>query len=392
MTSRIRIFDHFCKPLVEFTDIPTTPRSWILNGYGLCEFSIGFDPSLSQSEQLCQERYFQIGNLIHVEHIPSQGNGRLPDWTGIILTPRDWDYGVLHITAYQAEAILKFRAMPHQSVGGTPKNVFRLIIENANARARNIVIQPGVLDDISRTFSDQLRTNAYDHIKKLVNDSGMDWSITGSINDKTGNLELFANLYFRRGVDTPLILNNNNTELQGKLLAEQGTPSNHVFGYSHAQTARSRYAVESIDQESVDDYGELQINQVFVGRKDPVSTQNASDMRLENRARPTKLLKRIAVDDSNTFDYLSVGNTAILKETNAGFNPDGGYGFESIVKIIGMDYNDLSNKAPLNIQVIRDVQINLFTSPSQVAVEDEILWDDNSGILWDDDTLILWDE
>ena len=29
-----------------------------------------------------------------------------------------------------------------------------------------------------------------------------------------------------------------------------------------------------------------------------------------------------------------------------------GFGFESMVRIISMDYNDLSNKTPLNVEVI----------------------------------------
>lgn len=359
MTSKITIFDHYCHPLVEFSNIPTTPRSWILNDYGRCEFSIGYDPTLPQSVQLCQERYFQYGNLIHIEHIPTQDennvtNGQLPDWTGIILQPRNWQYGILPVVCYGIEALLDFRAMPYVKTTGSPATIFRDIINKAQVRAKNIPIQYGNIDDIQKTFSDELRQSAYKHIKKLVKDAQMDWGITGSINAK-GNLDLYANLYVQKGIDTPLILNNQNTESTGDLLKEQGTPANHVFGYSDAFTQRSRYSVESKDENSINDYGPLELNAVFVGRKDKISTQNATDTKIDNRSRPIKLTQRNALDYKNTFSYLNIGNTFTIKDSNVGFAKDGTYGFESIFRIIGMSYNDLSNKVPLNIEFVKDI-------------------------------------
>ena len=356
MTSKITIFNHFMDKLIDFSNIPTTPRSWILNGYGKAEFSIGFDPTLPQSSQLLQERYFQFGNLIHIEHIPSKNvsgnnNGKLPDWTGIILPNRDWDIGVCHITAYAAEAILAFRAMPYLSVQGTPKNVIRQMINIVHERANNIVFQPGVLDDIPLTFPDNLRTNAYDHIQKLVKNSNLDWDVTGSINPN-GRLELFINLYRRKGIDTSLEFTNINSELGSPLLSEQGTPTNQVFGYSQAQTKQSRYSSEAIHQSSFDDYGPLQLNQVYVGVQDQAGTDNATKVRAEQRGRPMKRVSRNAIDINNTYDYLNVGNTVSVRDTNSGFNPNGGYGFDARVKILSMSYNDLSDRVPLTIEVI----------------------------------------
>src|SRR5512144_1026498 len=123
MASKITIFDHFLHPLDELIGIPATPRNWVLNGYGRCEFS------LSTADPKCTLRNFQFGNLIHIEHIPSVDEngvttGKLPGWTGIILPPQTWDLGVAHITAYGIEVLLKLRAMPYTTVQGTPKQVF----------------------------------------------------------------------------------------------------------------------------------------------------------------------------------------------------------------------------------------------------------------------------
>lgn len=356
MTSKITIFDHFCKKLVDFSNIPTTPRSWILNGYGKAEFSIGFDPTRPQSEQLLQKRYFEFGNLVHIEHIPqvdASGNqrGTLPTWTGIILPNRDWDDGVCHITAYSAEAILAFRAMPYLSVKTTPKNIIRQMINIVHERASNIKFQAGQLDDLPSTFADDLRTNAYDHIQKLIKTSGMDWNVTGDINAKD-ELDLFINLYARKGFDTNLDFTNRNSELDSPLLSEQGTPSNQVFGYSQAQTANSRYNAEAIHQEALNDYGPLQLNQVFVGMHDYASVKNATYARAQGRGRPLLVVKRTAIDIDRTLDYMDTGNTVGIQDARVGFNPDGGYGFSARAKILSVTYNDLSNRLPLAIEVI----------------------------------------
>lgn len=355
MTSKISIFDHFCNKLIDFSNIPTTPRSYILNDCGKCEFSIGFDPSQSQSSQLLQERYFQFGNLVHIEHIPSVDEngtkrGKLPDWTGIILPSRDWDIGVCHITAYSAETILKFRAMPYVSVKGTPNKFIREIINIVHERAKNIVFQPGILDDLPLTFPDDLKTNAYDHIQKLVKNAGMDWDVTADIHNS--KLELFINLYNRKGIDTSLQLTNINSELGSPLLSEQGTPTNQVFGFSQAQTANGRYNAEYIHQSAYDDYGPLQLNQVYMGTHDAASVYNNTKARALERGRPSLRVIRNAIDIDDTLDYINTGNTALAMDTNSGFNANGGYGFEKRVKILSVSYNDLSDRIPLTIEAL----------------------------------------
>ncbi len=355
------MFDHSCKPLTELSGIPTTPRGWVLNKYGRCEFSVGYNPMLAQSVQKWQERYFQFGNLLHIEHVPSTNwtlvkNGKLPVWTGIILPDRNWDIGIGHVTAYSAESILAFCPMPHVALQGTPKTMLTEIISRANTFLQRygsgIVFQPGVVDDLPVTISDDLRTNAYDHILKVIADSGMDWDITGSVDEK-GNLQLQYNLYQRKGIDTILTLDTGNTELQGTRLREQGTIVNVIQGYSQASTVASRFGpLTGIHQAALDDYGPLGLNVIFSGNHDPASVQTAAQVKADLSGQPAKRFTRIALDKAKTFDYLNTGNTAAVKETKIGFNPNGGYGFESQVRIISMDYNDLSNKTPLTVEVL----------------------------------------
>lgn len=356
MASRLLVFDHFCNPIGELFTPTTTPRSWVLNDYGRAEFSIGFDATAPQSSQEAREELLQFGNLIHIVHIPSKDEngvyrGTLPEWTGIILPPRRWDLGVIHVTAYSAEAILQFRALKYQDVKGVPGVILKKILDIVNERASNIVFQRGIVDDFQLTYPDILRTNAYDHIKKLVRDSKADWDVTGKV-DANGNLNFYVNLYTRKGQEINLILDSSNTELQSPLFEEQGTPYNQIFGYSQAQTERSRFGpIESIHQGSYDDYGPLQLNQISVGKKDPTSVGNSIDALSESRGRPSKRIVRTALDKNDLFTMLEVGNTLVIRDNTVGFNSNDGYGFESTAKILGMNYNELTNKVPLNLEV-----------------------------------------
>jgi hypothetical protein len=356
MSSIIRIFNHFAQPLDQLADIPTTPRSWVLNGYGRCEFSI------APADPKCTERNFQFGNLVHIEHVPSVNddntiNGKLASWTGIILPPRKWDVDTLHVTAYSAEAILAYRAMPYVTVSGSPADVFREIIGYANQHPAvtatpGIVFRLGRVDNLQTTFSDDLKTNAYDHIGKLCKFTGMDWDAVGSIDNRSERLVITVNLYARKVASTPLILGTDNTELQAPLLTEQGTPTNQIFAYTHAYTEADRQMQVMTYQGSYDDYGPIQINTVYVGQHDLASVEQAARSRLDTRGRPAKLFKRVALDVGDTLSHIGVGNVVQVHEPRVGFNQDGTLGFRAAVRIISVDYNDLSNKAPLNVEVI----------------------------------------
>lgn len=353
MSSIFRIFDHHAHSLA-YLESPTTPRSWILNGFGKAEFSAGLQ-YLKDKFTPKEETVLQYGNLVFVEHIPSKdaagtANGKLPDWTGIILPDRNWPDKILNATAYSAEAILTFRPMPLTKIGGTPASMFKQMLEFARTITDDIVIQPGIIEDVSQTFSDNLATSAYDHIKKLCNNAGMDWDVTGQI-DSRGNLQLYANLYRKKGAITRLELTRDNVEGSGPLLTEQGTPYNVIYGYSSASTKESRYFAKGINQTSVDKYGVLAANVVFSGITDQTSLANAAQTAADNSP-PLLKLHRVALDVGKTFDNLAAGNTVTVKDNTVGFKPGGGFGFSASARILSLDYNDLTNNAPLNLEII----------------------------------------
>ena len=349
MASKVTVFDHNMHPLDEL-NVAVTPRSWVLNDYGRAEFTI------STADAKCTKRNLNYGNMVYIQHIPSKDengskNGILPDWVGMVLPPREWDLGMVHVTAYSAEMMLMFRPAPWRTVEGTPKAIFTKLLQYASDFAPNMVIQPGILDDITDNFADDLKVSCYDHIKTLIKNSGMDWDVTGNLDSK-GNLQLFGNLYLSKGAYTGQTFTVTNSELVSPSLTEQGAPTNTIVGHSQAQTRKDRLEWTATDQAAIDDYGPLGLNTTFLGTHSMPELQAASQNSVNASGRPRKILRRNALDIGNMFSLLNTGNIWNLHDTTVGFAVGGGFGITETVRIRSMDYNDLSNKCPLNIEVI----------------------------------------
>lgn len=349
MASRITIFDHYCRPLAE-TTVSTTPRSWVLDDVGRAEWTV------STSDPICKLVNLQYGNLVLIEHLPARdesGNvkGRLPDWVGMILPPRNWALGELPVVAFSAECVMAFRPMPFVKIQGTPGTMFKQILQFANDLPSGIKVQPGNIADLSKPLEDDLRISAHEHIKTLAQNAGMNWDVTAERADD-GSLLLFANLYESKGLDTDQLLNPSNTELGDPLLSEQGVPFNYVIGYSHAFTDRDRKKLIGVNQSSFDDYGLLGMNEIFLGLHDGASVAAASQARADSAGRPQMILGRIALDQGDLFDYMECGNSLRVHDPNVGFSPNGGFGLNARVRVVSVDYNDLTDKCPLKLEVI----------------------------------------
>lgn len=364
MASRLTIFSHRnLSPLVELHATATTPRSWLLdkNGKsdpGRAEFAV------STLDDKVTEANFQFGNLVHIVHIPTSDasgtkRGQLPDWTGIIITPRPWDLGYINKTAYSAEAILSARPMPWTRVERmTPKDIFVKILEYANQFTQRygggIVIQPGVIENTAATFTYDLRLSGLEHINTLCQDAGMEWNVTGEI-DPRGNLVLYANLYTRMGIDTGFDLTNLNSELSAgsNVLTEQGFPMNIVIGHTQASTKEDRKSAVGTHDDAIADYGPLGFNVTFSGLRHQGEVASAAQIHADTYGRPVKILPaRRALDEGQTFANLAIGNTVNVKDSRVGFSPSGGFGFEAKARILSMKYNDMSNNCEINLEVL----------------------------------------
>lgn len=352
MPSKITAYSQHLHPLAEIT-APTTPRSWVLSGYGKADFS------MSSSDPKATETNLQFGNVYLIEHIPTKdetgaAKGKLPNWIGKVMPSREWGFGVISKTVYSMEGYLKYCPMPLTKIDGTPRQIFTEIIRHANEFVKHYgggtVFQFGIVEDKPLTLSDKLVTNAYDHIQTLVARAGMDWDITAET-DARGNLLLYANLYQSKGSVTDVVLSNINTELEGGLLSEQGDIFNVVIGYSQSSTPQQRYPGIGVHQGALNDYGPFGVNQVFTGLFDPASVRSAAQVIADKRGRPVKMIPhKVMLDISKVFSAVNTGDTVTVRDTNAGFSPGGGLGFEIASRVITMEYNDLSNKVPLTLR------------------------------------------
>jgi hypothetical protein len=364
MTSKLTLFSHRnLSPLVELHGVPTTPRSWVLdkNGKsdpGRAEFAV------STLDDKVTEGNFQFGNLVHVQHVPSTDasgtkRGQLPDWCGIVMTPRPWDLGFINVTAYSAEAILSARPMPWTRVERmTPRDIFIKIIEYANEFTQRygggIIIQPGVVENAGATFTYDLRGSGFEHINTLCADAGMEWNVTSEIDPK-GNLLLYANLYTRLGVDTGFDLTNLNSEASAgaNIMTEQGYPMNVVIGHSQANTKEDRKSAIGTNDAAIADYGPLGFNVSFTGLRNQGEVSSAAQNYADAKGRPVKILPaRRALDEGQTFANIAIGNTVNVKDSRVGFSPSGGFGFETRARILSVKYNDMSDNAEINLEVL----------------------------------------
>jgi hypothetical protein len=373
MTSKIWIYNHWGELEEGGIPISTTPRGYVLNGYGRCDFAVSYDDTY-----LMKEKLLRHGNFVHIRHIPAEYTaertsiGVLPDWTGII-TGQVWNKDAVVISAVSAEAVLAFRAMPFAKVEGSPDVVFRQIVAYAtrNEQVKNgsvpmymgrvdvpassllrLSTEFGQQQYASVTYSDELRTNAFDHIKKMTGVVGMDWDVTAAFLPESGALRLKANLYNRKGREG-LILTTVNTDEQNPLLTIQGTIMNHIFSYNQAQTEQTRIMQEIAIQGSIDKYGPFQTNMILSGVTDAEGmVQRAAQTKANQRGEPVSKVSRTALDVMDTFSYIDSGNICFISDPRAGFNPDGSRGFRSWARILSADYNDLTNKVALNVELM----------------------------------------
>lgn len=375
MASKIMVFDNMGNMLDEFVST-TTVRSWVLNDYGRCEFTMStYDPK-------CNAKNLNYGNILLIQHVPSvsvdrnnnpQTNGQLPDWVGVIVPPRTWGINKVTVVAYSAEYIMLNRAMPDDVITDSAGGIFWELINYSNDDADEygaIEIEPGQIDTSGATHSETLKLSALEHAKAVASTYGNDFDITPAVIGN-GHLLLQGNFYMMKGVNTQFILSdgdNANIEFNESILTEQGTLGNAVIGYGatvstkvigaghghrkgRVSTTKSRQSTEDADMNSILKYGLYLSNQSY-------NVSSLSDIHLANQqflsqnSEPIMTFQINAADNLKTFDNLVVGNVLQLTLTTIGFF-GGQIGFQDWVRLDGVEYDDLQNKAKLIMHIYR---------------------------------------
>jgi hypothetical protein len=323
-------------------------REWLLNQYGKATFT------LAKTDPKCIEDFLQFGNRILIH-----GNGDdeagafLPAWVGVIDPPRTWGDHDVTVTAYSAEYLFSWRRGPGEKQikkTGSFGDVFREIITYANG-PEDLFIREG---DISDAGAEAERTlelhNMYDAVVNLAKDSGMEWGLEHTFDG--GRLRLLAHWWIKRGVFTSFAFEEGqNIKLSRSPMEEQGTIVNDVLAYSSSMVGwNPAKTAQRVDETSRYRYGLRQSAlSVSTNNGDVPTVKAAAEAELKKKRQPRRTFD-VTVMGAATLAQLGLGNTYILRQISSGFpNPDRA-GIDTIVRVIGMLWNDAAQEMRLNVE------------------------------------------
>ena len=329
--SRIQIFN---RDGYHLTDIAAdADRSWLIGKYGRCSFTL---PVISPK---CREYYLGFGNYVLIEH-PS-----LPAWGGMIDTPRKWGNNKVEVTAYTPEYILNYRLSGYDNLKITPGSMFVKAIDIANKVDDTRLFRGGPIDETGTPISFELRMdNLYEFIKDKIGGAGYEWIIKPRVD---GNRLLFeASLYekFVQTLDFSLV-DGVNIELNNDALVEDGLIYSIMNGIGKAPSWGQRRKYRAEDAESGSRYGYRE-GKVDVDKNGVSAVQEYAEKQLKKDKQPKRKFDLSAIDKSDTFKYLNLGNVLHVNMSVCGFIGDT-IGAVADIRITGMSY--LENKGVVRL-------------------------------------------
>lgn len=341
--SVITVFDHFGTPLTEIEAV--TRRSWMLidsqrKQPGRCEFAV------STKDGKCKDRYLRYGNIVLVQHVPGVDEdgsmrGSLPDWVGVIQTPRVWMYGSVVVAAYSAEIVLMKRCPPFKTFYNTAwEGIVSDFLDYMNANTQNgITVRKGFLQPSrgGMTYWD-IYEDIFSHLANIG-----ELSIRGDYSG--GRMTLYADWYNggQRGIVCPIVLDETNTEsAEGQAaLTEQGALINASIFTNTTDTLFARTERMWRNERSISKYGLMEGYGVIQGGNSvtPGQLLAAAQNMAERGGEPTKTIQPVVLDKGQLLSYMAPGNRFPLSISNVGFLGDG-LGIEGWARLVGVEYSD----------------------------------------------------
>jgi hypothetical protein len=330
MSSRISVFDKSGHKMVELDG--NIKRTWVIGAYAEAEGTISLENEKAKRE------YLNFGNYLVVEH------DKLPIWGGIIVPPRDWERNTVKFSAKSGEFLLTTRNGPTwQKWEGHGALILKQMVDYGNSHGSTLLkmgeytpMQPW----ISRT---QDWTKMYERLKELVDTTEQEWGVTPKF-DVRGELYFEANWFPKMGMERLItLLEGSNLEAKGKVLTEQGTIVNELLGIGGGSTEEDKVFTTSRDADSIDDYGLFQSSEVF-GDTTWTSFVSSVEASLAKTKQPRNTWDLTLLDVNDLFKSVRLGDTFPIKMLQAGWKSDGTLGFEGSVRVLGMTYDDISNK------------------------------------------------
>lgn len=334
MATRLTVYNRQGQYLAELDAI--AKRTWLLSKVGSASFSI------STSDPKCRPDYLQYGNLVLIEH------DHLPDWGGVICTPRTWGNFQIEINCKSADWLFSWRrGKDGQKFKGSAGNNYKSLIDFANT-PEDLYLRVGELYTggqsipVQLSYADQLTTT----IDALVKDSGGEYKVEPKF-DNNRQLYFAAGWYEKVGVKRQTRLEEGlNIEFVSDMLTEQG----EIINDFRAMKDKSNFTVT--DDVSQGSYGLRQKTETITlnaGKDD--SLQQAAFNRMKRTRYPTKTFNFVVLNEGTIWDDIDIGNEHPAKLLTTGFSANG-FGMDTTVRVTGMTYDGMSTVEVVSEEVV----------------------------------------
>jgi hypothetical protein len=303
------------EPLIESVE-------WRLNDVGVLRYR------LSKRDAKAIEDNFRYGNLI----LLSWDNG-LPDWGGVIDTPRDWDGESIRATAYSGERLLAYRQTNRGRYfsQATVGHIFRSVItESAQVWPMRVTVGEtwggGGLHSPSYHFRSLFDIAQVSIGRRL---SPADFAVKPVV--VGGEVRFVAELWQRRGQWRPGVALVEEVNVTRVRLREQGMIVNSWAVVGEGTTwGDDRPIVYVQDEASIWEYGLREGRAIYADTSEMVTLQATADNLLAASARPRVMLELEALDAGpGRFADYDVGDSVMLTLPSYGFG-----GYERMVRIL----------------------------------------------------------
>lgn len=325
------IYDRDGVPIADFKASAT--RSSSLSGIGEAIFYIHTSSVKARRELL------KFGNYVVIQH------DKLPDWVGVIDTPRPWRHGYVEVHAFEPAFILQYRLASNNSeVVGTPAAQFSRLLEQANTQ-EDTLIRSGVLTSAGATTSMKTTSTIFNHMKDLRENNKLEWAFSPII-DGAGRLTIVVDLIERVGIDTDLELSQGHNIMYGETpLEESGELINAVEAYNDVSDGTPLTTLYR-DEPSIADIGLRLARATFSGVTDLTSLKKAAKEFVDGKKIATFSTPITLVNVGQTFNQVRNGNTAAYRYTDVGFTEDG-LGASRIIRMDGWRYDETNDTCEL---------------------------------------------
>lgn len=316
--------------------------SWRLSNVGSTKLT------LSTRDDKANQDNFRFGNRVLIQF----DNG-LPDWGGVIDTPREWKDGSLVASVYSGEYLLSLRqtGKNRRFTGASVGTIFNTLIKDANA-GDDLGIHAGEIWPGGFHFSLEFH---YENLLKIIQDtlcgqlSIAEFSVTASQAD--GRIVMYANLYERRGAIKTNVYLEAGKNITAARLLEQGPLINwwDVAGADINQGngwGSGRLTAHADDQQSWGEYGLRQGSAILSSASEIGEIQAAAESNLAKTRHPHNMLSlTVGNSDPAGFEAYDIGDVISVSIPGVGFG-----GYEAAVRIVSREYNPDTGSCDLVVQ------------------------------------------